>query len=150
MSIMSTFVLAASHTHSIVKLTVVLQSASIVFCSFFVRQGRFCCAVQILFFFFFFFFSNYLNARLGIPVTVLGFPPGCCGTSSIRLSMIFFLSCCVTATMKRRIEAPSAPPQAAKRLHEESSSDEESQLSRQGRYINFSPSNNVCSDKRAR
>ncbi|XP_036943009.1 cap-specific mRNA (nucleoside-2'-O-)-methyltransferase 1 [Acanthopagrus latus] len=33
--------------------------------------------------------------------------------------------------MKRRIEAPSAPPQAAKRLHEESSSDEESQLSRQ-------------------
>lgn len=54
---MSTFVLAASHTHSIVKLTVVLQSASIVFCSFFVRQGRFCCAVQILFFFFSFSFQ---------------------------------------------------------------------------------------------
>ena len=59
------------------------------FCLFFVHQGRFCRAVQIHFY-----FSNYLNARLGIPVTVLGFPPVCCCTSSIRLRMFFFVLLC--------------------------------------------------------
>lgn len=39
----------------------------------------------------------------------------------------------VSATMKRRLEASPASPQEAKRAHDDSSSDEESQLSRQGR-----------------
>lgn len=41
----------------------------------------------------------------------------------------------VSATMKRRLEAGSASLQEAKRAQEDSSSDEESQLSRQGRCI---------------
>lgn len=41
----------------------------------------------------------------------------------------------VSATMKRRLEAESASLQEAKRAQEDSSSDEESQLSRQGRWF---------------
>lgn len=112
------------------------------FCLFFVHQGRFCRAVQI------FIFQITLTQGWVFLSQFLVFPL-CAAAPHPSDWGCFFLSCCVTATMKRRIEAPSAPPQAAKRLHEESSSDEESQLSRQGRSINFPP-NNVCSDNRLR
>lgn len=65
---------------------------------------------------------------------------------SDRVSYCFCLLCPVSATMKRRSEATSAPLQGTKRRRDDSSSDEESQLSRQGRVISPHQTMSVKSD----